>query len=434
LLLRCSSNATDESRRLPRTQSTSSFSLICQISFAALSTPGRETEILNDALTQSSRLLDGWVDPTTKYCTMTSGIEHLDQESREVLRRQISRLAFLMADAEADIGIRTGPDLKARQFHRKNALQWNNLSRAFDQRIVSMADQQNLRIDRQFQGLPPDRFSADTLETRSLDMRTLAASESGDAALLVGLAREQLQSQPSNVALWFYTAVGDARLGAGQATTRVLLFRQRIHKQLGNAEAAKADLAQAMETPPRDANDWIARGVSQLTDSPGNALEDFAAALRVEPSNFDALRNSAHVYGDVLGKPQRALQLLDQMASVWPEHPLPIASRGIMHARALQLKEAIADAEIAATLSPGARERLQIAGIYALASQNLTEKSEPTSSAAKSRAIDWLRQALRDAPSLAATAIADPDLVNLRPEPAFRALIGGAKRLDASPR
>ncbi|MFK8110937.1 MAG: hypothetical protein AB8B91_01975, partial [Rubripirellula sp.] len=48
-------------------------------SIAALSTPGRETEILNDALTQSSRLLDGWVDPTTKYCTMTSGIEHLDQ-------------------------------------------------------------------------------------------------------------------------------------------------------------------------------------------------------------------------------------------------------------------------------------------------------------------------------------------------------------------
>ena len=48
---------------------------------------------------------------------------------------------------------------------------------------------------------------------------------------------------------------------------------------LGNIDAAEMDRKAAMEIPPRDADDWVTRGVWRLAESPENALDDFEQAL-----------------------------------------------------------------------------------------------------------------------------------------------------------
>ncbi len=486
-----------------------SFQADLPSTITALSTPGREPEVLEEGLRESSRLLASWLPTDDGNAVLQSG--RLETASQQTLRRQLARLAYLMADAEADLGLRRDIESDRVGPRREQALRWNAISGDLDRRVLPLAEQQRKRIAAKFEGREIDDVTVEQLDLEQLDLRTLAAAEGGNASSLRELARTQLRQQPSNVSLWFYSAIANASLGeweraiaelnvcdalqprslatlfnrglcelgigdaelaradfsrclqlkpgmitarfnravaaeqmgdldaalkdlnqivqTGRATTRMMLMRARLHQQVGNATAASTDRRKAMTIPPRDVNDWVARGVSRLEDSPREALDDFLAALRIQPRDFDALQNSAHVYAERFDDPQHAIEMLDRLVAARPSEASPVASRGILHARLSHFDTAIADAKTAAKLRPGPREQLQIAGVYARASGDPLDGEKMTSEDAQDQALLWLGRALREDPALASTASEDGDLANLRGNANFRRLVGSAMSL-----
>jgi tetratricopeptide (TPR) repeat protein len=197
---------------------------------------------------------------------------------------------------------------------------------------------------------------------------------------------------------------------------------------MGDGEAADADRRAAFGVSPRDANDWVARGVAQLSEAPEAALADFNSALRVRPDHAAAINNAAHVYAECLDQPKQAIELLTRLVVLRPSAASAVASRGILRARLGETEAALSDAQTAAHLSPTGLEQLQIAGIHAMVSTPLDDNVN------REEAIAWLARALRSDSSLAKTASTDSDLASLREDVRFRRLIGSAMALESAAR
>ena len=95
-----------------------------------------------------------------------------------------------------------------------------------------------------------------------------------------------------------------------------------------------------------------------------------------------------------------------------------------MYARQGESEAALNDAISAASLSPQSREKLQIAGIYAMVGAQHNDPDHRTT------ALTWLASALREDVSIARIAARDDDLAELRPDQRFGQLIGGARVID----
>jgi eukaryotic-like serine/threonine-protein kinase len=479
------------------------------IAITSLSTPGLEKEILEQGLESSLLIVDAWINEESTELKPDTLL--LDNDDQSEMRPQLAQLLYLMADAETAISRQIATSEKTA--HQTNAFRWNRLCSKIYPQLKPLADQQRLRMA----GTPRNAWNRpelnDSVNQYPIDLRTLAAAKHGDATRLHQLARLQLQNQPSNVSLWFYLAIADARLGnwdkaiseldvcdqlqtksiailfnrglanlqmryaesarrdftsclmidpsmvaarfnravaneklrdfeaaradldkiiaSGQATTRMLLLRSRIHRQLGKLDAAHKDLDAATKLPPQDINDWVARGAQRVANEPKQALRDFQEALRIQPDHFEALQNTAHVYGDIENDAATAILYLDKLVKAYPTSALAAASRGIMRARLGSMELAMADANAAIKLEPSAREQLQIAGIYALALSHTSSTNVVDRNAFSEKAMKWLGKALRSDPSLTAIAINDSDLAALREDIAFRRLINSALTLDA---
>ncbi len=210
----------------------------------------------------------------------------------------------------------------------------------------------------------------------------------------------------------------------GHTSTRILLMRSEVHDAVGDHDAAKADRRAALEIPPHDVNDWTARGISRLSTAPQAALADFMSALSIQPNDFHAINNAAHVYAEKLDEPEKAIELLTRLISIRPESASAVASRGILRARIADADSALADAKTASELLLGPIEQLQIAGIYAMASDEVDRDEN------RNQAFRWLARALRTDVGLAPIARDDSDLSSLRVDPRFSQLIGNAIRID----
>ncbi|MGB7346185.1 MAG: serine/threonine-protein kinase [Pirellulaceae bacterium] len=218
-------------------------------------------------------------------------------------------------------------------------------------------------------------------------------------------------------------------VAAGDPRTRMLFFRAEVHLALNDRASADRDQADARAIQPNDVKDYLSRGVSLLSESPKRAIADFEAALRLDRNNTGALLNLAHVYAELLDQSERAIEPLDRLAKIRPREAYPISSRGILRARLGQLENAIADAESASKLSLGAREQLQIAGIYAIVANDLPAENagiDRTPSTIRKLAYTWLARAIESDGSMARLAESDQDLASLRESPQFKRLIGGA--------
>jgi len=108
-----------------------------------------------------------------------------------------------------------------------------------------------------------------------------------------------------------------------------------------------------------------------------------------------------------------------------PKSASAIASRGILRARIADAELALADARAAGELSLGAIEQLQIAGIYAMASDEVDRDEN------RSKAFRWLARALRTDVGLARIARDDSGLDSIRGDRRFSQLIGNATGIDA---
>lgn len=201
---------------------------------------------------------------------------------------------------------------------------------------------------------------------------------------------------------------------AGKGSPRVFSLRSQIWSAIGDKEKSNADRRRAVEMRPQTADDWVARGVLKIASQPKEALRDFSTALRISPRNVAAQLNTAHVQAEILNDNEAAIATLTRLIAAECGGTSAIASRGILQARFGAHREAIEDAVDASKRSPTPLEMLQIAGIYAICS-NETDSSEI--------ALQWLARSLAGDPGLRRLAAADPDLTNLRGRAEFRALV-----------
>lgn len=187
-----------------------------------------------------------------------------------------------------------------------------------------------------------------------------------------------------------------------------LILRSRSRLQLKDQDGANQDRNNAIKATPINATEWVMRGNERLDSDLDGAVADFKQAISLDPANFEAFQNLAHVYSDRKPDLKLAQQYLSQAIESRPSDTIAIVSRGVLHARAGDRNEALRDAADAEQKSTAALIHYQIACIHSLL---LKPDSDPESEAAIAK---HLSKALTADASLVPVAIQDPDLENAR--------------------
>ena len=143
----------------------------------------------------------------------------------------------------------------------------------------------------------------------------------------------------------------------------------------------------------------------------------------MNPTSLAALQNQAHVLSK-LGRNEQALQVLDRVVELYPDYIPARAGRGVLRARLKLRKEALEDADDALARDFGAATQYQVAGIFALTSQQ--EEDD------RHEALRYLSSALRRGFGFDYLE-EDKDLDPIRDRPEFRRLVKAAKALQPAP-
>lgn len=204
--------------------------------------------------------------------------------------------------------------------------------------------------------------------------------------------------------------------------TRSYLIRSELYALQGEHQLAQKDREKALTTETQDPVSLLARGAAYLRMGQSQkALKDFDAVLKNEPKSREAKLNKAAILADELGELDSAVAILTELIEDHPECVEAIAGRGVYRAR-LKLRElAHQDAQLALQISAKPFIRYQVAGIYALTSNQNSDDSII--------AIHLLASSLQDRIGLQYID-RDPDLQNLQKHPKFLKLIQAAKQLQ----
>jgi serine/threonine protein kinase/tetratricopeptide (TPR) repeat protein len=213
-------------------------------------------------------------------------------------------------------------------------------------------------------------------------------------------------------------------LELGAPAGRVHLIRSQAREKAGDLAGAARDRADALRHEPEDEAAWVARGVSRIANAPEDALADFDRALRSSPRFLPGLENKAHVLAERLGRTEEAVNVLDQVVTMYPEHGPGRAARGVLLARLGKRVGALQDAREALALEDSPALLYQVAGIYAL-----TSRSHPED---RARAFALLADALRRGFGYDLVTT-DRDLDPVRDEPQFRRLLEATRTLRNGP-
>ncbi|MBS0264279.1 MAG: protein kinase [Planctomycetes bacterium] len=193
--------------------------------------------------------------------------------------------------------------------------------------------------------------------------------------------------------------------------TRVYFFREQIYRKLGKTDLADQDHQQGLERVPTDSLSFVSRGMERMAADPQGALQDYQAALQLDPRCYEALRNIAHLESERFGKPDEALKTLNHLLELTPHDPYAWAGRGVLLARQKNREAAENDARAALVLRRDTMLVYQVACIAALIA--------PDADTAVKTALPLLAEALRGDVNLAALALNDPDLNILKETPEF---------------
>lgn len=216
----------------------------------------------------------------------------------------------------------------------------------------------------------------------------------------------------------------DRALGLKHETCRLFNLRSRLARKMGDSQRAKADLEAGLKAEPKSVDDWNSRGLARASQEPEKAIEDFQRALALNPRSVSALQNMAYVQTDFLHDEASAMNSLDRLIQIQPDHEGARGGRAVLLARLG--KADLAQADIRYLEQHVAL--LQPATIYQFGCAHaLLVKQHPES---VSKAMNYLLQSLS---SYGASAIAkDPDLDLLRDKPAFQSLLELSKALTKS--
>lgn len=213
-------------------------------------------------------------------------------------------------------------------------------------------------------------------------------------------------------------------LDLGARFTRIYFVRAEARLQLGDREGARRDREEGLQREPQDEQSWIVRGLARLEgkDAAG-ALADFEQALKLNPASRDALQNKAHVLSEHRGGTEQSIQVLDRAVALYPDYVPARAGRGVLLARLGRREAALQDAEESLRRDTTPANLYQVAGIYALTSQQKEED--------RLQAFQLLSAALRHDYGFDLIAN-DPDLDPIRNRPEFGRLVQAAQALRSA--
>jgi serine/threonine protein kinase/tetratricopeptide (TPR) repeat protein len=206
-----------------------------------------------------------------------------------------------------------------------------------------------------------------------------------------------------------------AALDLGATETRIYFIRALARGRLGDRSGAEHDRVEGLRRVPVDAESWVVRGLARLPSDPTTALDDFDAALSIDPRCRSALQNKAVVLSERFGRTAEAIAVLDRAVSLYPDYVPSRVGRGVLMARLGRREEAHRDAEESRRKDATGETAYRVACIYAL-----TAKTEP---ADRIRALSMLAAALGQGPNWAEVASTDPDLDAIRDQAVFPDLL-----------
>jgi serine/threonine protein kinase/Tfp pilus assembly protein PilF len=264
--------------------------------------------------------------------------------------------------------------------------------------------------------------------------RARAHSELGEHAEAVNEFGAAIHSRPDFLDAYVDRALARIKVGeykdaeadlthaleAGTTATRVYFIRAKLRHLTGDIEGANADRAEGLRREPCDEVSWVARGLVRINADPNGALADFDRALQVNPHYLPALEDRAAVLAEPLGRTDDAVEALSRAINLAPERGQCRAGRGILLARLGRREEALRDASEAERLDPRPEVLYQVAGIYALTSEQ--------NAADRRAAFRLLAAALRQGHGFNLLEI-DPDLRPIREQPEYRRLLEAARTL-----
>lgn len=204
----------------------------------------------------------------------------------------------------------------------------------------------------------------------------------------------------------------------GATQSRLYLLRADLRRRLHRLADAEADLAEGLRRTPTDELSWVQRGLAQAKSNPQAALEDLKKALELNPTSRYALRNLAYVLGERMNDLPSAMSYLDQLVQIH-SHADDLISLAVYQARTNHRDEAIANAHKALTQSRTSKVLFQTACVYSI----LRASDEPAT-----QALALLEEALAIDPQWVRIAGTDPDLQNIRNDPAFQPIVQAAQQ------
>jgi tetratricopeptide (TPR) repeat protein len=149
-------------------------------------------------------------------------------------------------------------------------------------------------------------------------------------------------------------------------------MRARMLAARGDRRGAEAAIRAGLGLPADDEPTWLARGLARLDSDPEGALDDFEAALRLNPRSVPALQNAAHVLALRPEGYEPALARLDRAVELAPGNVGARVGRGILRARLGRRDEALADAREALRRDGSPATLYGVAGIYAQTSRRVS--------------------------------------------------------------
>jgi serine/threonine protein kinase/Tfp pilus assembly protein PilF len=158
-------------------------------------------------------------------------------------------------------------------------------------------------------------------------------------------------------------------LQRGADEAQALLGRAKALALAGDDEGARRDLDAGLAAQPKGEDGWVARGMARLAADPVGALGDYGQALKLAPGYLPALQNSAAVLGELPGRTEEAIKMLDRALEICPGFVPARAGRAVLLARAGRRDAALADARESLSHDPQPVTIYQAACAYALVSR-----------------------------------------------------------------
>lgn len=174
-------------------------------------------------------------------------------------------------------------------------------------------------------------------------------------AALAGAAAADPADDCQNVALDDAMRLAACNVAIAEATDPAeqgdhLADRAGAHRRLGDVEAARADIEEAMRLAPEDADPWIERGYLLRDEGDSaRAVEALEQAVALEPDYWRAVLVAMDLLPDA-GHNERCLELAPRAVELAPERAHTWAFRGRCHADLGRHEEAVADYEKAAEI------------------------------------------------------------------------------------